>query len=273
MRTTGAMRAGAALLASASLALTTLAVPSATGASLSTGTPTAAIAAAASTSASYVVSASSFNGSALTLRWDPCQPAVTYRVNVAAASSRAAGRASALADVRKAFTVLARATGITFRYLGTTDLVPSGAGWADRLGDAEIVVAWVDRGAHRSTLLGREGNGYAAGTGGYSYKVWQYPATAAPKAAIGRGYVVLNAADNAAFAPGFGAGTTRGLLLLHELGHAVGLKHVTRSSQVMYPVLLPKRTAAYGSGDLAGLAREGRSAGCIGVPDWVWVDH
>lgn len=220
---------------------------------------------------SYSLATRVVDGHALTLRWDPCQPAITYRVNPRSAATTTSGRNAALADVRSAFARLGQATGMTFRYLGTTTSVPTGAAWADGLGDAEIVVAWVDQRTTRTTLLGRTGTAYAAGTGGYSYKTWTWPADTPPKAAIGRGFVVLNAADNSSFASGFGAGTTRGQLLLHELGHVVGLRHVSLSSQLMYPVLVPRSSSAYRSGDLAGLARLGRSAGCVDVPDWVWA--
>ena len=79
------------------------------------------------------------------------------------------------------------------------------------------------RPAHHAHHAARpRGTAYAAGTGGYAYKTWTWPLDAPPKAAIGRGFVVLNAADNPAFAPGSASGTTRGQLLLHELGHVVG---------------------------------------------------
>ena len=220
----------------------------------------------------YLLATRVVDGTVLTLRWDPCQNAISYRVNPAAAASTSTGRASAVADVRGAFARLGQATGMTFRYLGTTSRVPTGAAWGEDLGDAEIVVAWVDQGSARSTLLGRVGTGYAAGTGGYSYKTWTWPLDAAPSAAIGRGFVVLNAALNRGFRAGFGSGTTRGQLLLHELGHVVGLRHVTLTSEAMYPMLLPRENSAYHSGDLAGLRRVGRPAGCLTVPDWVWPD-
>lgn len=223
--------------------------------------------------AAYLLSTRVVDGTILTLRWNPCQVAVTYRVNATAAARTASGRASAVADVRTAFVALGRATGITYRYLGTTTTVPTGDAWSDRLGDAEVVVAWVDQSRIRSTLLGRAGGSYAAGTGGYSYKTWTSPGQPTPQGVIGRGFLVLNAANNAAFAPGFGAGTTRGELLLHELGHVVGLRHVTTSAQLMYPVLVPRARAVYQSGDLAGLSRVGRVAGCIDVPAWVWPDR
>ena len=41
--------------------------------------------------------------------------------------------------------------------------------------------------------------------------------------AVGRGFVVINASHNRRYESGFGSGVTRGALLLHELGHALGL--------------------------------------------------
>jgi hypothetical protein len=223
--------------------------------------------------AAYSLATRVVDGTVLTLRWDPCQSAITYRVNPRSAATTTAGRAAAVADVRSAFSRLGTATGMTFRYLGTTSRVPTGSSWSDGLGDAEIVVAWVDQHDTRTTLLGKVGTGYAAGTGGYAYKTWTWPLDAPPRAAIGRGFVVLNAAVRSSFRTGFGSGTTRGQLLLHELGHVVGLRHVTLSSQLMYPVLVPRSTSAYQSGDVAGLRHLGRAAGCVAVPDWVWPER
>jgi hypothetical protein len=45
-------------------------------------------------------------------------------------------------------------------------------------------------------------------------------------------------------------------IILHELGHLVGLDHTARDDQVMYPNSLSEE-ADYASGDLAGLARLG----------------
>jgi predicted Zn-dependent protease len=41
--------------------------------------------------------------------------------------------------------------------------------------------------------------------------------------------------------------------ILHELGHAAGLNHVSRKTQVMYPELDLLSPIAYADGDLAGL--------------------
>ncbi len=52
-----------------------------------------------------------------------------------------------------------------------------------------------------------------------------------------RGTVVINSSFNW-LTPGFGSGTTLGKLLMHELGHVVGLGHAEGRPQVMYATLL-----------------------------------
>ena len=67
------------------------------------------------------------------------------------------------------------ATGMTFRYAGTTTQVPTGSTWYAQQTTAEIVVAWVNpaKTGYKSSLLGRSGTSYTAGTGGYAYKFWK----------------------------------------------------------------------------------------------------
>jgi hypothetical protein len=66
--------------------------------------------------------------------------------------------------------------------------------------------------------------------------------------------VVLNADHNRLYARGFGAGTTRGALLLHEIGHVMGLGHVGTTRELMYPTMLERGSSNYKSGDRTGLA-------------------
>ena len=66
--------------------------------------------------------------------------------------------------------------------------------------------------------------------------------------------------------PGFGAGLSRGNLLLHELGHVVGLGHVSNAHLLMNPTMTSYTPNGYAAGDATGLAMVGRNAGCI--PGW-----
>jgi hypothetical protein len=52
-----------------------------------------------------------------------------------------------------------------------------------------------------------------------------------------------------------------GQVLLHELGHVMGLGHVNDPNQVMYPTTA--NALEYGAGDLAGLYAVGPAQGCL----------
>ena len=175
-------------------------------------------------------------------RWDACR-VVRYRVNPRRLP------AGALAEVKLAFRRLAEATGLRFTYVGPTSFVPYRRGGGS-LQHADVAVAW----ATPRQVPGLAGS--VVGLGGYA------GVSGSPRwTRITQGYVVLD--STSALAPGFaGRRSTRGMTLLHELGHAVGLDHVRDRRQVMYPVMLP-RPAQYASGDLRGLKAVGASRGCF----------
>jgi hypothetical protein len=209
-----------------------------------------ALAAAASTKG-YAFEVHNADGSPA--RWDPCTP-VHYVVNLTAAPPTAA------ADIAGAIARVEAATGMTFVADGSTTEVPA-RGRADedaaRYGHrwAPLLIAWVHNGA--SDYLG--GNG-VLGEGGAS---WVAPAGG--RDVFVTGQIAINADTTTALGDGFGAGTTIGLLLLHELGHVMGLGHVGDEAEVMFPRLMPRAAASYAAGDLAGL-RLLTTGGCNRAP-------
>jgi hypothetical protein len=72
------------------------------------------------------------------------------------------------------------------------------------------------------------------------------------------GGVVLRAGE--ALPPGFGTGPNSGNVLLHELGHAMGLDHIMSEPELMYPQLQESGPDGFGLGDTRGL--QGITAAC-----------
>ena len=180
-------------------------------------------------------------------RWTPCglQPGViTYRVNPKGLPS------GGLREIKKAFGKVTAGTGFGFRYLGKTKHVPLKKGSNEISPGADITIAYSTprkvpalRGPVVATTP-------VAATFAFSpiYRIFEAG-------------VVIDKTYRAR--PGFGPGKpTRGLTLIHELGHAVGLDHVRDRRQVMYPA--PTRNAAaYAKGDLRGLKKVGVASGCF----------
>lgn len=178
------------------------------------------------------------NESDVPARWDPCA-VIPFRVNLSGAP------AFALSELTKAVDKVKAATGLDLRYLGTTNEGATGTPPAD----SRAVIAFVN-GSENPRING------VAGLGGGSF----YQATASRPAYVTRGYVLIN--ESLAYTQGTGSSGLEGLLL-HEIGHMVGLNHVGSTYEVMYGTMHDLPHGGFGPGDREGLYYMGAAQGCI----------
>jgi len=173
------------------------------------------------------------------VHWSACQK-IGWRIDTDDSPKRAVPQA------KEAVSRIEDATDLRFAYRGKTDVAPKR--FSKYPEDTQLILGW---GPPKAT-------GEAAGVGGAQWD--------GSTGRIVHGYVVLNYEDE--FAAGFGRGPatgtqgTLGQLMMHELGHAVGLQHVRDDQQIMYPTLTRKK-ATWGAGDRNGLRKVGKAAGCF----------
>ena len=182
-------------------------------------------------------------GSAVPVTWSPCRPVryVLRQANTPVGGARALSLA--LAEV-------GQATGLTFVDAGLTTEGPSedrAAYQPARYGKrwAPVLIAWatpievpdfgVDIAGEAGPFTAQSPDGastYVSGT------VYLDP----------KKFTEIVASDGSAAAK---------VVLLHELGHLVGLAHISDRGEVMFPRSSAKVTT-FGPGDLSGLAALGR---------------
>jgi hypothetical protein len=184
-------------------------------------------------------------------RWNPCEP-IHYVVNPGLAP------AGSIEDVHEAVRRVSSATGIPFEYDGLSDEVP-GRGRGSYVPSlyghrwAPVLIAWVDP---QRTDITFERNGHTAA------------AVAAPLSplvdsdVLVSGWVAINQHDPNP--PGFAHPGDQGPVLLHELGHIMGLGHVEAVGEIMESS--GGAVTDFGPGDLEGLRLLGRAQGCLVVP-------
>jgi len=192
-----------------------------------------------------------FNGRPV--RWNPCAP-IHYVVNLTNAPP------GSLYDVKEAVKTISAASGIQFVYDGPSNEVPQPhrqpyqpdrypARWAP------VLIAWVDPTAGGFSFTKDKQGREAIGIGG---PMWPYN----NPAQYVSGFVVIN--DKDGYPPGFGSPFVQGATILHELGHVLGLGHVRVQGELME--FAGGGMATFGPGDLEGLKKVGRPAGCLLPP-------
>lgn len=172
-------------------------------------------------------------------RFDPCRP-IPYRINYAGAPSNARHLVTvALAKARAA-------SGLTFVYAGSYSGVPFSGRRNNGLPAHGIGFAWA---------TSRQVSGLASGAVGFGGGGW-----AVNDEQIASG-VVINRTYH--FRKGWTGPNSIGGLLLHELGHALGLEHVKDRRQVMYPLDVGAPSGNYNRGDISALQQIGLDGGCL----------
>ncbi|MGH9265057.1 MAG: matrixin family metalloprotease [Acidimicrobiales bacterium] len=199
-------------------------------------------------------------------RFNPCAP-VRYTLNRRLASD------ADVATLEEALRKTAAATGLQFEYAGPSDLDPLTVPRPVRGADGSLTwppvnIGWAHLGRGerlRSRDAIREAPDTVIGGGGRPVVVGNVITT---------GNLVLNldaVADTDTDRPvphGFGPGVNWGRIMLHELGHVIGLGHVESRTSIMNESLTQQTISSseWGVGDLIGLRHLGRAGGCVDVP-------
>jgi len=164
--------------------------------------------------------------------WPSCVP-LTWKLNPTD------GPPGAIDVIRAALKEVADAAGADVVELGESSLdVGNPASIFDAVDDGEIVIGF----AHRGTpaLKGEQVAGSAT--------------TQRSDATIIKAVVAIDIRSAAELPADFSDGGSFGALVLHEIGHAVGLQHVDDPTQIMYPALTDQAPGHLGVGDRSGLA-------------------
>jgi len=191
-------------------------------------------------------------GDGVPYRWNPCEP-IGYVANLDNAP------VGAIDDVHEAVARVSAATGIDFADEGrvhTDAQAQLGSAFQDFTTDSgyrPLLFTWESDGYMR-TLDDRDNLlGFGIPWRGQGDQAHIYVS----------GAVVLN--DEAGMPTGFAGRYSEGAVLLHELGHVIGLAHVYEGTDEIMAIQrdVDYSISDYGPGDLEGLAALGRDAGCL----------
>jgi hypothetical protein len=178
-------------------------------------------------------------------RWNPCQP-IPYRTDTKLVGEQA------VAQVQAAIDQLSYVTGLQFVYQGDTDFTPQ---LGHRTQPAPLVISF-SRPKDQPDGSGYLDGGLQLGYGGF---VSQFTSVRGKVTSdrIKLGFAVIDAEQYQKL-----PAKVQLSLLLHELGHAVGLNHASNPAELMYPVVSGDSPAGYAAGDIRGLVQVGATTAC-----------
>jgi len=161
-----------------------------------------------------------------------------------------------LRQVREGIRRIRLATGLDFVYVGRTRQDPNPYG--NHIKGADVIIGW------RTTKDFRPFRRHqgTVGLGGNKYFTGYQEADGTRVSKAVQGGVVLNASLEDRVSNGYGKGYTWGEVIIHELGHVVGLTHAESVKQIMF-YSVTHRDADWGAGDLGGFRRLGAARGCL----------
>ncbi len=193
------------------------------------------------------------------VRWDPCSAPIRYRVNYDDIGP------GILPVIDAAMDHVTAATGIPTVYQGRTKKLALKTRRYPK--NTDLLLGWAS-----SAEYPRFGTSYA-GFGGTVKGVWARDKRGRRVIKSLKGGVLFNSDMIGFFNPALdSADLTRplqGRLILHEVGHVLGLNHSVTAQQVMYFQLSAEpdsdglQHTRYAAGDLTGLKKLGTSAGCL----------
>lgn len=220
------------------------------------------------TTGTYRLNVTTVAGRTVTARWNPCGKAISYSIDSRFLHTTTPKRRTARTDVRRGIRELASATGLRFREVRRKDVVPTRKNWTSGKVDLRIVFMSPSHKNQASSFLPKN---EVTGAGRYAgFTRWMsVPSrthTGDRALRISKAVIAIDGDQYRKYPGGYGPGPVTGDLLLHELGHSVGLDHVNDSNEIMYGGRISNATypiAAYQAGDLNGLSLLGRQQGCL----------
>jgi hypothetical protein len=193
------------------------------------------------------------SGRTVPVRWNPCEP-IQYQVNMDGAPP------DGLDEVQRATSRVRDATGIDFTFDGTTRRTLRETAHDHFYSDGvtgtydPVLIAWVPHRAMVRFTNEQDVLAFAHPELGESTRSDQWVS----------GWVVVDSGGRFEDSGRY----SLELVLMHELGHIVGLAHVKDPGELMFsdqgaPDTRPYQMDDWGSGDLEGLEKVGVDQGCM----------